>query len=111
MASSSTKAGHLVAKALGIKLNYREYGAAPPTEEKMLRGESVFSVSSADKYVETEPTVWEWIEETTPSGHDLANYCRSLFPFTHWILRYNVQWLIGDLVAGEDNSLPDGAAC
>ncbi|KAK4498776.1 hypothetical protein PRZ48_009286 [Zasmidium cellare] len=96
MASTSTKVGHGLAKALGIKLNYRdETGAA-----KLTRGESVFSVDSADSYVEDEPSAIEWVKEQVPSVRQVGNYVHNLFPFTKWIMRYNVQWLIGDLVAG-----------
>ena len=96
MASTSTKIGHGLAKVLGIKLDpYHQKEA-----EKITRGESVFSVSSADTFVEEEPTVGEWLSDTTPSMHDLAVYARNIFPFTHWITRYNLQWLYGDLVAG-----------
>ena len=98
--STSTKIGHGLAKVLGIKLNYREYGRQQPPDEKLTHGESVFSVSSAETYVEREPTSWEWIQETTPSPRDAQNYFLSLFPFVSWIHRYNFQWLIGDLIAG-----------
>jgi sodium-independent sulfate anion transporter 11 len=92
---SSAKIGRGLAKVLGIKLD-------DPTvnPDKITRGESVFSVSSADTYVEEEPTVAEWVASITPSGHDVVHYLYNLFPFTHWITRYNVQWLYGDLVAG-----------
>ena len=93
---AATKIGHALAKGLGIKLNYRN-----ELDEEIRRGESVFSTQTADTYVEEEPTSAEWIRETLPSGHALAVYARSLFPFTHWIGRYNLQWLAGDLVAGE----------
>lgn len=92
MASSKVTTG--VAKVLGIRLDEREHA------DKLTRGESVFSVSSADTYVEEEPTVGEWFREITPSGADLWNYVKSLFPFLHWIGNYNLQWLYGDLVAG-----------
>ncbi|KAF4555774.1 Sulfate permease-like protein 4 [Elsinoe fawcettii] len=96
MASSRTKVGHGLAKALGIKLNYRdELG-----HEGLSRGESVFSVDSADSYVEREPTVAEWFREITPDGPGIAHYFRGLLPFLHWIGFYNWQWFAGDLVAG-----------
>ncbi|KAI9711393.1 MAG: Sulfate permease 2 [Chrysothrix sp. TS-e1954] len=98
-ASAWTKLGHGVAKVLGIHLDYRNE-TGQETHDRMTRGESVFSVSSADDYIEKEPTALEWITENTPDRQDAINYCLSLFPFTHWILRYNLQWLIGDLVAG-----------
>ena len=93
--NTATKVGHALAKVLGIKLQYRD-----PTGEGISRGESVFSVSSADTYVEEEPTALEWIQQVKPSGRTFVNWTYSLFPFTHWIDRYNAQWLAGDLVAG-----------
>ncbi|KAF1989565.1 SulP family sulfate permease [Aulographum hederae CBS 113979] len=96
MVSTSTKIGHGLAKVLGIKLDYRdELG-----QDKVTRGESVFSISSADTYTEQEPTAVEWLQDLTPSGRDVGRYFYNLFPFLRWITRYNVQWLIGDLVAG-----------
>jgi len=96
MPSTSTKVGHGLAKVLGIKLDYRQEMQA----EKITRGESVFSVSSADTFVEAEPTVWEWFRDVTPTKSGMVTYGRNLFPFTRWIGRYNLQWLYGDLVAG-----------
>ncbi|KAF2498595.1 sulfate permease-like protein [Lophium mytilinum] len=96
MASTSTKIGHGLAKVLGIKLHYRNETGS----ERITRGESVFSVGSADTYVEEEPTTLEWLQQVTPSGRDIQHYFIRLFPFLQWITRYNSQWLIGDLVAG-----------
>jgi solute carrier family 26 (sodium-independent sulfate anion transporter), member 11 len=92
---AATKVGHTLAKVLGIKLQYRN-----ELNEEIRRGESVFSSQTTDTYVEEEPRSADWVREVIPSRHDLAVYGRSLFPFTHWIGRYNLQWLIGDLVAG-----------
>ena len=94
--STTTKIGHGLAKALRIKLDYRD----PVGQAKISRGESVFSVSSADTYVEEEPTSLDWIRETTPTPRGMLDYFYRLFPFTHWIGRYNLQWFTGDLVAG-----------
>ena len=94
--STASKIGHGVAKVLGIDLHYRNETGS----DRVTRGESVFSVSSADTYVEDEPTTMDWVREVLPTSQELGEYCYSLFPFTHWIGRYNVQWLIGDLVAG-----------
>lgn len=98
MPSATTNLGHGLAKVLGIKLNYRNELSIPSSG--VTRGESVFSVSSADTYVEDEPTSWEWIKETTPGPHDAVKYLLSLFPFLSWIGHYNLSWLAGDLVAG-----------
>jgi sodium-independent sulfate anion transporter 11 len=94
--STGTKLGHGLAKVLGIKLNYRD----PQGRGNLTRGESVFSVTSADQYIEEEPSIGEWVKDTLPSQRDLRDYFVSLFPFLQWIGRYNVQWLIGDLIAG-----------
>ena len=93
--STATKIGHGLAKGLGIKLNYRN-----ELEEEIRRGESTFSLSTAETYVEEEPRSIEYLQELTPTGGDMLRYLKSLFPFLYWIDRYNLQWLAGDLVAG-----------
>ena len=95
--STSTKFWHGVAKALRINVHERDsfYG-----NDTISRGESTYSVDTADTYVEGEPTTLEWFKEVFPTSRDLLRYFYNLFPFVHWITRYNVQWLIGDLVAG-----------
>ncbi|KAF2858706.1 SulP family sulfate permease [Piedraia hortae CBS 480.64] len=95
MSSKRTQIGHGLAKGLGIRL-----GEAGSDESKLSRGESVFSVGSADDYIEGEPTTAEWIRSITPSGRQCLRYFHDLFPFTRWLPRYNLQWLAGDLVAG-----------
>jgi sodium-independent sulfate anion transporter 11 len=96
MASTRTKIGHGLAKALGIKVQKSE-----PYQDEVTRGESVFSVATAETFIEEPPTTAEFIREMTPSGRQIRDYIWSLFPFLHWIGYYNLQWLIGDLVAGE----------
>jgi sodium-independent sulfate anion transporter 11 len=93
--SASTKIGHGLAKGLGIKLQYRN-----ELDEDIRRGESVFSSTTSDTYVEEEPRSIDWIKSVTPTRRTWINYVISLFPFLHWIDRYNLQWLAGDLVAG-----------
>lgn len=90
-----TSLGHGLAKVFSIKLH------EDVNHDPVSRGESVFSVSSADTYVEDEPSSKEWIRDNLPTGRDMRNYAASLFPFTHWITRYNMTWFMGDLVAGE----------
>ena len=94
--STSDKIGHGLAKVLGIKLDYRN-----ETNQKLSRGESMYSVASADDFVEEEPRTIDWIREVIPGSKDLSRWAYGLFPFVHWIGRYNVQWLIGDLIAGK----------
>ncbi|KAJ5084836.1 hypothetical protein NUU61_009415 [Penicillium alfredii] len=97
---TSTKIGHSLAKGLGIKVAYRDPLGA--TAEPVTRGESAFSVGTADTYSynEPEPTSGEWILEHTPSWRQIGIYFYNLFPFLRWITRYNLQWFYGDLVAG-----------
>lgn len=91
MASWSTKTGHALAKALGIKL--QDAGAS----EELMRGESVLTTGS---FVEESPTAAEWFRDLVPGRADCTHYVRSLFPFINWIGYYNAKWLVGDLVAG-----------
>lgn len=96
---TSSTVGRGLAKVLGIKPD-----ANRPREET-IPGESIYSVSTADTYVEREPTAEEWVRHALPTGRGILHWLASLFPFAHWITRYNLQWLYGDLVAGE-NFLP-----
>ncbi|KAH7035175.1 sulfate permease 2 [Microdochium trichocladiopsis] len=86
--------GHALAKALGIQLEEPEY------DNPVTRGESVFSNHTADGFVEQQPSSAEWLDELIPTARDVAEYLKSLFPFLSWIGFYNLQWLLGDLVAG-----------
>jgi sodium-independent sulfate anion transporter 11 len=91
-----SKVGHGVAKVLRLKV------PAKQQHDPVTRGESAFSAGTYDtySYVEPEPTAAEWFREILPSGREIGLYFYRLFPFLAWITRYNVQWLIGDLVAG-----------
>lgn len=95
MASTSTKIGHGIAKVLRLKLHERQAQDAALT-----RGESTYSSGTGETYVEDEPRSNEWIQDLVPTKREFGQYLIDLFPFTKWIMRYNVQWLIGDLVAG-----------
>ncbi|KAI1390165.1 putative sulfate permease [Hypoxylon trugodes] len=90
---SPSQFGPGLAKVLGIKLD-------DPDVDIVTRGESVFSTQTADSFIEQQPTSAEWLAETAPSRRDVVNYFRSLFPFLSWIRFYNLQWFLGDLVAG-----------
>jgi sodium-independent sulfate anion transporter 11 len=95
MASSSSTVGHGLAKVLRINLNERQ-----AQKDSVTRGESTYSISTADTYVEEEPTTVDWIREHIPGRREHPNYGPTLYPYTRWIGRYNMQWLAGDLVAG-----------
>ncbi|KAJ5316359.1 hypothetical protein N7476_006666 [Penicillium atrosanguineum] len=49
---------------------------------------------------EADPTVLDWLNDAVPSGPQLIQHFIRMFPFMKWIKHYNVQWLIGDLIAG-----------
>lgn len=85
MAGNSTK--DRVARAFGHKEDSRGNDDVP-------------SISNADLYIEHEPTVGEFFAEITPSARDVGRYIYNLFPFIHWIGKYNMTWFTGDLVAG-----------
>lgn len=97
----TTKVGHGLAKGLGITLPYRDPLGA--NADPVTRGESMFSVGTVEtySYVEPEPTSADWLKELCPTWRDVGNYFYRLFPFLTWITRYNMQWFIGDLVAGK----------
>ncbi|KAJ5921726.1 hypothetical protein N7454_009200 [Penicillium verhagenii] len=99
MGETANKLGRGLAKGLGIKVAYRD---PMGPNDAVTRGESTFSVGTVDTcaYNEPEPSSIEWICEITPTGKQVADYFISLFPFLTWITRYNLQWLMGDLVAG-----------
>ncbi|KAJ5783056.1 hypothetical protein N7457_004830 [Penicillium paradoxum] len=86
-----TRVGHGFAKLLRIDL-----GPIPS-----LGGDEAKTYG----YYEHDPTVGDWFRGHTPSASQVRCYIWNLFPFLHWIGFYNVQWLIGDLVAGEQSSL------
>jgi sodium-independent sulfate anion transporter 11 len=51
-------------------------------------------------YQEDDPSVAEWFRGLVPSSVGVAEYMSELFPSARWVRRYNVHWLVGDLVAG-----------
>lgn len=71
-----------------------------PHQDRVTRGESIAEAIQADPYIDQEPSVTEWLSELIPSRREALNFGKSLFPFTEWLPRYNLQWFIGDLVAG-----------
>ncbi|KAI0446791.1 sulfate permease [Xylaria telfairii] len=90
---SSREIGHGLAKFLGIKLE-------EPEAERVTRGESIFSIQTADSFIEEQPTTKEVLASIIPTRKGILDYLLSLFPFLSWIGFYNLQWFIGDLVAG-----------
>jgi sodium-independent sulfate anion transporter 11 len=96
-----SRIGHFFAKALFINTSYRIEQA----DLTVSGANSSFSIATTANFVEEEPTVKEWIKKTLPTRNTAVNYIKSLFPFTAYILHYNLQWLIGDIIAGEHQVL------
>lgn len=94
-----SKAGQAVAKVLGIKLLDDE-----PYRSEVTHGVSLLT-SRADVFVEQPPSVWEYVLGLRPTRSQFSVYSSSLFPFLSWIGHYNLQWLLGDLVAGKQAAL------
>ncbi|KAI1828490.1 sulfate permease [Xylaria intraflava] len=90
---SRSELGRGLAKVLGIKLDR-------PETERVTRGESILSIQTADSFYEEQPKVTEVLASIIPSRRAVFDYILSLFPFLSWIRFYNLQWFIGDLVAG-----------
>lgn len=82
--SMSSKLGRKIAKVLQIEL--------PPRDSNPRQ--------IGDSYVEDDPTVGEWLLERKPTPQGAWRFFLSLFPFIHWIGKYNRVWFIGDLIAG-----------
>ncbi|KAA8895108.1 sulfate transporter family-domain-containing protein [Sphaerosporella brunnea] len=91
-----TRVGHGLAKVLGIELQ-----KDTPYEQRVTRGESVYSLNNApDAYIEAEPTVLEYFSQLKPTSQEMKEYVLGFFPFLTWIGRYNLRWFSGDLTAG-----------
>lgn len=50
---------------------------------------------------DSEANVVRWLNEVFPTGLQCLGYILKLFPFLEWLRYYNLQWLLGDLVAGK----------
>lgn len=55
---------------------------------------------SSESRHEADPTVLGWLNDVVPSWRQSFQHLIRMFPFMNWIRHYNVQWLIGDLIAG-----------
>ncbi|CAD6503949.1 BgTH12-05692 [Blumeria graminis f. sp. triticale] len=84
-----------IVKGLGLRVDHQ----VMPVDE-LLRGESIFASQIASTYFEEEPHTLDWMRQKVPSYIQLLDYVCSIFPFTDWILSYNLQWFLGDFIAG-----------
>lgn len=51
-------------------------------------------------FFEDEPTISAALKDLVPNASSVSRYLRNLFPCITWIPRYNLQWLLGDCIAG-----------
>lgn len=99
MGTTRTKIGHGLAKFFNIKIQRNE-----PYLDEVTREGSVATGGSGyatDTFVEEPVHVSDYFKTIAPTRKGIFDYVSSLFPFLHWIGRYNLIWLAGDLVAGE----------
>lgn len=99
-----SRAGRFAARVLGIKLQDAE-----PYREEVTFSEPILSGHGGDAFVEEPPRVIDFLAGLRPSRSQVFEYISSLFPFLAWIGHYNLQWLLGDLVAGNNPSPSIGA--
>lgn len=70
---------------------------SPDTFVPINESNSVDHQQNLDQY----PTVDGWIKkQLRNSTKDLSKHCLSHLPFISWIYRYNLTWLVNDLIAG-----------
>lgn len=92
---SPDRIGHACARGLGIDVNARRH-----LEPKNLEARATEAISPYRPYSEDEPTATQWLADHRPTVPATFRYVKSLFPFTRWIFRYNLQWLLGDAIGG-----------
>ncbi|KAI8947558.1 sulfate permease [Xylaria longipes] len=94
---AGNKVGRGLAKAVGIDID--ELSKTEPSA-LLQSAASNLQARSIDPYYETEPTVKEYLLEHQPTLAGVGRYLYSLFPFLNWIFHYNLNWLLGDVIAG-----------
>jgi sodium-independent sulfate anion transporter 11 len=74
------------------------------SEDRSAQTETLKHIASetiGETYIEDDPSVAEWFREFVPTSQGVVEYVREVFPSARWIRRYNLQWLIGDAIAGK----------
>src|ERR1700761_6029762 len=70
-------------------------------QEKRERQDTYFAtLHSNSEYLESEPTVLGWLQSKAPNKKRTVKYITDTFPCLKWIPKYNLQWFLGDLIAG-----------
>ncbi|KAI2627426.1 sulfate permease [Hypomontagnella submonticulosa] len=96
MSSTWTKVGH--GFAWFFNLNLDPYGQREA--ERNDSRDASQSHPDVEPYEERDPTAADWLVSVVPTPRAIIHYFYRLFPFLHWITRYNLTWFIGDLIAG-----------
>ncbi|OTB15049.1 hypothetical protein K445DRAFT_61511 [Daldinia sp. EC12] len=96
MSSTLTKVGHGFAWFFNLNLDPYGQREAEQTDSR----DASQAHPNVEPYDEKDPTALDWIVSITPTPRGIFQYLYRLFPFLHWITRYNLTWFIGDLIAG-----------
>ncbi|OTA70608.1 sulfate permease [Hypoxylon sp. EC38] len=96
MSSPWTKIGHGFAWFFNLNLDPYGQHEAERTDSR----DASQSHPNVEPYDEKNPTAADWLISVTPTPRGIFNYFYRLFPFLHWITRYNLVWFVGDLIAG-----------
>ncbi|KAI0095346.1 sulfate permease [Daldinia grandis] len=96
MPSTLAKVGH--GFAWFFNLNLDPYGQREA--ERIDSRDASQAHPNVEPYDEKDPTAVDWLVSVTPTPRGIFQYFYRLFPFLHWITRYNLTWFIGDLIAG-----------
>ncbi|KAI1662744.1 sulfate permease [Daldinia decipiens] len=96
MSPTLTKVGH--GFAWFFNLNLDPYGQHEA--ERADSRDASQSHPNVEPYDEKDPTAVDWLASVTPTPRGIFQYFYRLFPFLHWITRYNMIWFMGDLIAG-----------
>ena len=98
-----------LATVVAKKVFHADSQQRPQGEQKAL--EKLAKDIIVTPHIEEEPSVREWIWSLRPTQQGCVQYVGSLFPFTSWITRYNVHWMLGDAIAGESSYLRNHDTC
>lgn len=99
----------MIGRPLKTFLNKATTKVWPSFSEDRSQQEAVLEKTAQDTivqtYIEEDPSVVEWFRGLVPSSEGVTEYVRDLFPCAQWVGRYNVPWLVGDVIAGKPSSM------
>jgi len=87
------------ASVLARKIFHTDLLGRPSVEQKAL--EHLAKDAAIAPYIEEEPSIRQWLwNSLKPTRQGCVQYISNLFPFTRWMARYNVHWMMNDAIAG-----------